>query len=415
MSQNESILNKRYVLKSQLGAGGMAVIYRAEDLELRRAVAVKILRQSLTTNADLLARFKNEARSIANMSHPNIVTVYDVGMSAVDGKQPLHYIVMEFVEGQDLKKIIRAAGKLSMEATLNYAIQICAGIGHAHRAQIVHADIKPQNILVKTDNAVKVTDFGIAQAFSTQAITTEKQAVVWGSPHYFSPEQARGDKPTPASDVYSIGIVLFEMLTGQYPYEGANQQELALAHIQKPIPRVTDINPAIKPSLSEIVHKTMSKEPNQRYLTANQLMTVLEGYRDRELLGKRVPQVISEPPPAASQSAYVPPPAVERAPTQRVDLAPVAPGSFPQGQLQYNQSGVSIPPPPQPQQQYPTYPASPQSGNSGAYYSQGYYSQPRDDSGLLDPVTIALGAIAFVAVACLIPLFIAVFQARFGG
>ncbi len=234
---NETVLNGRYRLVAQQGSGGMAVIYKAIDQALGRTVAVKILRPSLTNDPAFLARFRNEARSVANLAHPNIVTVHDVGS---DG--PTHYIVMEFVEGTDLKRIIKAEGALDIDRALNLAIQICGGIGFAHRAGLVHADVKPQNMLVTKEDVVKVTDFGIAQALS-DAQPGEKQQVVWGSPHYFAPEQARGEKPTPASDVYSIGIVIFEMLTGRLPYTGANQQELALAHIRDRIPMVTEFNP----------------------------------------------------------------------------------------------------------------------------------------------------------------------------
>ncbi len=200
-NNNETILNNRYRLVAQQGSGGMAVIYKAVDLELGRTVAIKILRPSLTADPAFLTRFRNEARAVANLNHPNIVTVYDVG-----NEGQTHYMVMEFIDGQDLKKIIKTDGILPVDRALKIAIQICAGIGFAHRAGLVHADVKPQNILVTRGDVVKVTDFGIAQALSdTQP--GEKVSVVWGSPHYFAPEQARGDRPTPAADVYSIGIV----------------------------------------------------------------------------------------------------------------------------------------------------------------------------------------------------------------
>jgi len=194
---NETILNNRYRLVAQQGSGGMAVIYKAIDIELGRTVAIKILRPSLTNDPTFLVRFRNEARAVANLSHPNIVTVYDVG-----NEGPTHYMVMEFIEGQDLKKIIKTLGAVPIQRALNIAIQICAGIGFAHRAGLVHADIKPQNILMTKEDVVKVTDFGIAQALSdTQPgviSSAEREGVVWGSPHYFAPEQARGEKPTPA-------------------------------------------------------------------------------------------------------------------------------------------------------------------------------------------------------------------------
>lgn len=435
---SEQILNGRYRLVAQQGSGGMAVIYRADDLALGRTVAIKILRPNLTSDPAFIARFRNEARSIANLMHPNIVTVHDVGN---DGAT--HYIVMEFVEGLDLKKIIKSDGALTVERALRLAIQICAGIGFAHRAGIVHADVKPQNILVTRDDTVKVTDFGIAQAF-TDAQPGEKQQVVWGSPHYFAPEQARGEKPTPASDVYSIGIVLFELLSGRLPYQGTDQQALALAHIRDRIPLVNEFNPTITDSLARIVFKTMSKEPAQRYRMADQLGSILATYREKGLdvsaqsapvtpapsIGSGTP--IPPPPqrmttvqnPAIVPGTPLPPaqggwqpvaplPPADPIPTQRFDLAPHAPPM----------RGA-----PQPPVQNPYMPATPpnagfnsvgggMSGSSGMYSPAEYDSRmsERAPASSLDIVTIALAVLAFFAVACLIPLYIAVFQARFGG
>ncbi len=419
---NETVLNGRYRLVAQQGSGGMAVIYKAIDQALGRTVAVKILRPSLTNDPAFLARFRNEARSVANLAHPNIVTVHDVGS---DG--PTHYIVMEFVEGTDLKRIIKADGALPINRALNLAIQICAGIGFAHRAGLVHADVKPQNMLVTKDDVVKVTDFGIAQALS-DAQPGEKQQVVWGSPHYFAPEQARGEKPTPAADVYSIGIVIFEMLTGRLPYTGTNQQELALAHIRDRIPMVTEFNPNVPENLARIVYKTMSKEPASRYRMADQLGHILTSYRERgrdETIQQQrpvpptLPSVASVPSPPTAQ---IPPPptaqawqqpnwqqggsqglplpqGVEPTPTQRYDLAPNAPSSYPRaGQpspFAAQQHGVSG----NTSQQYTPYPQRP---------------MRQDIPSPLDIVTIMLAILAFFAVACLIPLYIAVFQARFG-
>lgn len=275
-NNNETILKGRYRLLAQQGSGGMAVIYKAQDLELSRIVAVKILRPSLTTDPTFLTRFKNEARSIAGLGHPNILGIHDVGS---DG--PTQFIVMEFVDGTDLKKIIKTENKLGIERSLQIAIQICAGIGFAHRAGLVHADVKPQNMLVTRNDVVKVADFGIAQAFSDTQPAGERQQVVWGSPHYFAPEQARGERPTPACDVYSIGIVMFEMVTGRLPYVGENQQQLALAHIRDRIPLASEFNPEVPDALAQIIYKVMSKEPAARYRTADQLGHVLESYRDR--------------------------------------------------------------------------------------------------------------------------------------
>ncbi|MEP6986171.1 MAG: protein kinase, partial [Chloroflexota bacterium] len=345
-NNSETILKGRYRLLAQQGSGGMAVIYKAQDLELSRIVAVKILRPSLTADPTFLTRFKNEARSVANLQHPNIVTIYDVGS---DG--PTQFIVMEFVDGTDLKKIIKTEGILTVDRALKMAIQICAGIGFAHRAGLVHADVKPQNILVTKNDVVKVTDFGIAQAFSdTQP--PEKQQVVWGSPHYFAPEQAKGEKPTPASDVYSIGVVMFEMLTGRLPYVGGDQQQLALAHIRDRVPMVTEFNPSVPDALAQIVYKVMSKEPAMRYRTADQLGHVLESYRDRgrEVTSPNAPAFQAPPPPPPQ---YSQPSAPQQYPQQPAPLpftsgqAPNAmPLPFTQGQQPSNaQSPFQQPPP----------------------------------------------------------------------
>lgn len=400
---NDTLLNNRYRLIQQIGSGGMAVIYKAQDLSLGRTVAIKILRPSLTSDASFAARFKNEARSVANLSHPNIVTVYDFGTS--DNTQ---FLVMEFVDGQDLKKVIKTESPLTLDRVLNFAIQICAGIGFAHRAGIVHADIKPQNILVTREDVLKVTDFGIAQALAS-GTPGERQAVVWGSPHYFSPEQARGERPTTASDVYSIGIVMFEMLAGRPPYSGKDQRELALAHLQSPVPMVTEINPNVPPNLAQIIYRTMGKDPSQRYRMADQLGNVLKSYQERERGG-----YVSTPPPMppVSAAAQMPPPQpvypqqpVDPVPTQRVDLAPNPP-----------RFGGYAPPVANP---YPVQNSAPisQPYNPQAYNSQAYSAPytPRDEQprSSLDIPTIVLALLAFMSVACLIPLYIAVFQARF--
>lgn len=267
-------LNNRYRLLGQIGSGGSSVIYKAMDTALSRVVAIKVLRPSLTSDPSFVVRFRNEARSVANLTHPNIVTLYDVGQ---DGTT--HYFVMEYVEGRDLKKIIREEGALEVNRALNLAIQLCSGIGFAHRAGLVHADLKPQNLMVMPNESLKITDFGIAQALSDTR-PSQRVDVVWGSPHYFAPEQARGEQPTPAADVYSIGVVMFEMLTGRLPYIRDSQQALALAHIRDPIPVVTDLNPNVPDALSKIVYKAMSKDPATRYRMADQLANVLMAYRD---------------------------------------------------------------------------------------------------------------------------------------
>jgi serine/threonine protein kinase len=302
------VLNDRYRLIEQIGSGGMAVLYKAQDLELDRIVAVKVLRPSLVDDPEFLTRFKREARSAANLSHPNIVTVHDVGQ---DGPNT-HYIVMEYVPGKDLKQLIREQGAFEVDDALAVVIEICKGVGYAHRAGLIHCDLKPQNILVTPENRIKVVDFGIARALST-TVDEETQEIVWGSPHYFSPEQAAGEAPTPASDVYSIGIILYELLTGELPFTGEDYQTLAIAHFTDDPPSILDVNPALPRELDRIIKKVLSKEPSSRYRTADQLGRILQKYRDQ---GQQptgtftvTPSGAVSPPPSAQtvQSAPIPP------------------------------------------------------------------------------------------------------------
>ena len=439
-----TLLNNRYKLTAQQGSGGMAVIYKAVDQSLGRTVAVKILRPSLTADPQFVVRFQNEARSIANLVHPNIVTVHDVGS---DGQT--NYIVMEFIDGSDLKKVIRAYGTLPLPRALNFAISICAGLGYAHRSKIVHADVKPQNILITQDDVVKITDFGIAQVLSETQPQTRAD-VVWGSPHYFAPEQAQGEKPTAAADVYSIGIVMFEMLTGRLPYMGTNQQELAMAHINADIPDVREFNPNVPEPIARIVHKAMSKKPNDRYKMADQLGRVLIGLRDqgiaatmrdmpvevdsdpapperpavppesmmREVAQQQRPSVSTPPPPTEPRQQqvedYTPPPPNSPV-TQRYSPAPNAPVP-----IDYQQRSVPNPNPTM-QGQMPSppnvqgQPQQMQRTDSGPYNPRPPYMPPQEDIEFAwDGVTIALAILAFMAVACLIPLYIGVFSARLG-
>jgi serine/threonine protein kinase len=263
------LLNNRYLLLEQHGKGGMAIVYRARDTMLERPVAVKVLRESFSRDPVFLERFRQEARAAANLSHPNIVTVHDFGL---DNGQI--FIVMEYVPGTDLKTLLTRRGRFTPEEALPLLIQACAGIGYAHRAGLVHCDVKPQNMLVTPDKRLKVTDFGIARALST--IHPEEQSdVVWGSPQYFSPEQAAGAAPSPASDVYSLGIIMYEMMTGSLPFHADSAGELAHLHLEaEPVP-ISELLPGISPVLEQIQMKVLSKEPSQRYRTADQLGRVL--------------------------------------------------------------------------------------------------------------------------------------------
>jgi len=266
------VLNGRYRLLELIGSGGMAVVYRGMDTLLQRQVAVKVLREAFAGDPAFLARFQREARAAANLDHPNVVTVYDVGQ---DGDR--HYIVMECVDGQDLKTLIRQEGRLDLDDALDITLQVCAGVGHAHKAGIIHCDIKPQNVLVTRDGRAKVTDFGIARALSGSGITESE--TVWGSPLYFSPEQAAGESPSPASDVYSIGVMLYEMLAGAPPFQAEKPTALALMHMREEPPPLAVRNPQVPPQLERIVRRVLSKEPSARYRTADQLAHGLQEYR----------------------------------------------------------------------------------------------------------------------------------------
>ncbi len=270
--EEQTLLNNRYKLIEPLGSGGMAVIHRAIDTMLERTVAVKILREDYSSDTNFREQFKQEAKAAANLSHPNIVTVYDFGF---DDDQV--FIVIEYVDGTDLKSLIREKGRFSVEETVGLMAQACAGVGYAHRAGLVHCDIKPHNMLVSREFRLKVTDFGIARALAT-IHPEEKSEVVWGSPHYFSPEQAGGGAPSPASDVYSLGVILYEMLTGKLPFEASEATDLAKMHrTEKPIPP-RRLNPAIPKALEDITLKVLSKEPAARYRTADQLGRVLMSF-----------------------------------------------------------------------------------------------------------------------------------------
>ena len=227
-----TLLGGRYHVLGTLGTGGMALVYHARDLNLQREVAIKILREDQTSNSSFQARFVHEARAAANLLHPNIVTVYDFGQ---DGART--FIAMEYVQGTDLKTLMRRRGRLPIEEAIGLVIQTCAGVGYAHRAGLVHCDLKPHNILVTTDGRAKITDFGIARALASIR-PEEVSDVVWGSPQYFAPEQAAGGAPSPASDVYSLGIILYEVLTGSLPFQAPDATGLARLHQSVPPPHL---------------------------------------------------------------------------------------------------------------------------------------------------------------------------------
>lgn len=258
-------LSGRYEILNRIGGGGMAVVYKAKDMSLHRNVAVKVLSESLSNDSEFIRRFSREAQAAASLSHPNIVNVYDVGR---DGYT--HFIVMELVEGPTLKQYIQEQGPLSVEEAAEIAIQICDGLSNAHENGIVHRDIKPHNILLGSNGRVKVTDFGIARAASSSTIT--QTGSVMGSVHYFSPEQARGGVITEKSDIYSLGIVLYEMLTGQIPFDGDSAIAIALQHLQEPVVDPRSINPEIPDNIVKILLRSLEKDPEMRYTSVRAMM-----------------------------------------------------------------------------------------------------------------------------------------------
>jgi eukaryotic-like serine/threonine-protein kinase len=240
---------------------------------LERNVAIKLLRKDFSDKPEFRERFHQEAKAAANLSHPNIVTVHDFGIH-----DDQLFIVMEFVSGIDLKTYLKQHERLEIDEGIDLILQACAGIGYAHRAGLVHCDVKPQNMLVTPDKRLKVVDFGIARALATIA-PNEKTNIVWGSPQYFSPEQASGGAPSPASDVYSIGVISYELLTGKLPFTGTTSQELARLHREALVTSPRKLNPRIPVALERILIKVLSKEPTARYRTADQLGQVIENFR----------------------------------------------------------------------------------------------------------------------------------------
>ncbi len=300
INSSPPLLGDRYQLQVSLGTGGMAVVYQAWDLRLERPVAVKVLREDFSSSQSFRDRFHQEAKAAANLSHPNIVTVHDFGLDL-----ERLYIVMEFVPGTDLKTMMKARGVFSIDEAIPLIVQACAGIGYAHRAGFVHCDVKPHNMLVTPDQRLKVTDFGIARALASIQ-PDEKYDVVWGSPQYFSPEQATGQAPMPASDVYSLGVILYEMLTNRLPFISDDPAELARMHREStPIPPRT-FNRAIPPSLEQIILKVLSKEPAGRYRTADQFGRILLNFsQSADLYAANIPALSPQPAPPSTRPTPV--------------------------------------------------------------------------------------------------------------
>jgi len=270
---NGTVLGGRYELLEKIGEGGMSEVFKARCNKLNRFVAVKILKREFCNNDDIVKKFKDEATAIATLSDNNIVNILDVGT-----QEDLNYIVMEYVKGKTLKDVIKQVGKMNYETAISIAIQIAKALDCAHRNNIIHRDVKPQNILVTEDGVMKVTDFGIAKSTSSATIT--KTTTIMGSAHYLSPEQAKGTFIDCRTDLYSLGIVLYEMVTGKLPFEADSAVTVALKHIQEDAVAPKTLNSRIPDSLNTLILKSIEKDPNKRYQTAKEFINDLQKIKD---------------------------------------------------------------------------------------------------------------------------------------
>ena len=269
------IINNRYQIHKTIASGGMAVIYLAQDLLLERNVALKVLRKDYSDNQEFQNSFRAEAKASAKLSHPNIVTTYDFGYDA-----DRLYIVMELVDGTDLKTIIKETNPLPLDQSLDYLIQAGSGLAYAHQSGIVHCDIKPQNMLVSQNGILKITDFGIARALDSIS-RDERYDVVWGSPYYFSPEQAKGLPPSPATDIYSLGIIAYEMFNGHLPFDAEESTELARMHREDLPEPLIKAKEGIPEELNDLVMKAIAKDPSERYANGRVFTSALRNFKKK--------------------------------------------------------------------------------------------------------------------------------------
>ncbi len=312
----ERLLNGRYRLGPRLGDGGMAVVYRGFDSALGRQVAIKVLRDQYAADRTFVARFEREAQSVAALNHPNIINIFDVGFDGDDpnGRGIGHYFVMELIDGPDLKELIRARGPMPAEEVVAILVQVLAGLGYAHARALVHRDIKPQNIMLTQDGTAKVTDFGIAKGLADTTLTDAGFGM--GTVHYISPEQARGEPATPASDLYAVGVMLYEMLTGVLPFIGDSTVAVALKHVQEPPLSPKRLNNSIPAPLAAIALRALAKDPNERFTSASEMAAALADWprwRDRRAAPPPDPRASRRATAAAGAPVgYVPPPVVRR-------------------------------------------------------------------------------------------------------
>lgn len=293
-------LDGRYEIQEAIGIGGMATVYKAKDIKNNRAVAIKILKDEFSKNSEFIRRFKNESKAISVLSHPNIVKVYDVSFGDV-----IQYIVMEYIDGITLKEYLeQQKNKIEWKMAVYFTAQILKAMQHAHERGIIHRDVKPQNIMLLQDGTIKVTDFGIARFSNTETRTMTDKAI--GSVHYIAPEQARGDHTDGKSDVYSIGVMLYEMLTGQLPFEADSAVSVAIKQLQETPKPPREINPDIPQGLEEITLKAMRKEPTQRYTTAEGMLRDLQKINKKPdtIFGYEYPEEDVENPDVDSDSPF---------------------------------------------------------------------------------------------------------------
>jgi serine/threonine-protein kinase len=271
-----TLLSKRYRLDAKVGTGGMSTVYRAFDTVLERQVAIKLMHREIAGDSDQLERFRREARAVAQLNHPHVVGVIDAGEEDEKGGDGFTtpYIVFEYVEGETLKDRIRRHGRLAIAESIAYAIEIARALGAAHERQIVHRDVKPQNVLIDEEGTAKVTDFGIARTLHQEGLTADGR--VLGTTDYVSPEQALGEPVSGQSDLYSLGIVLFEMLTGDVPFKGENQVAVAMKHVREELPDVQIRRPEVSAALAAVLDRATAKELDRRYVDAQAMITDLE-------------------------------------------------------------------------------------------------------------------------------------------
>jgi tRNA A-37 threonylcarbamoyl transferase component Bud32 len=269
-----TLLGGRYRLDAQIGRGGMSTVYRAFDTVLERAVAIKLMHREIASDSDQLERFRREARSVARLNHPHIVTVIDAGEEAAEDGGSTPYIVLEFVEGETLKDLIRREGALDIPQAIAYAIEIARALGAAHERMIVHRDVKPQNVLIGEEGGAKITDFGIARTLTEEGLTVPGR--VLGTTDYVSPEQALGQPVTGQSDLYSLGVVLYEMLTGRVPFSGETPVAVAMSHVREQIPDVQLLRGEVSAATASVVDRAVAKDLDWRYPDADSMVADLE-------------------------------------------------------------------------------------------------------------------------------------------